>query len=84
LSGYRSGWWKNLGTGGPAAPGKVGRDSVEPILPPQAVRAPRASSDFVPRGKMLTAFASLRSKAGSPEFRPTVFPIICGFDVVKV
>jgi len=48
------------------------------------VRAPRASSDFVPRGKMLTAFASLRSKAGSPEFRPTVFPIICGFDVVKV
>ena len=48
----------------------VGRDSVEPILPPPAVRAQRASWRRG-RGKMLTAFASLRSKVGSTECRPT-------------
>ena len=48
----------------------VGRDSVEPTLPPQAVRAQRV---LLCPGfwKTLPAFASLRSKAGSTESRPT-------------
>ena len=57
----------------------VGRDSVEPSLPTQEARATRASRPAaslivvpsVPSIKVLTAFASLRSKVGSTESRPT-------------
>src|SRR6185503_5731717 len=55
---------RQLQTGGTLP---VGRDSVEPILPRQAVRARRASS----RLRAGTAFASLRSKVGSTESLPT-------------
>jgi hypothetical protein len=50
---------------------KVGRDSVEPISPPQAVRTQRGSSS-PDSERMLTPFASLRSKVDSTESRPTL------------
>ena len=46
----------------------VGRDSVDPSLPTQEARAPRASPHA---RRMLTPFASLRSKLGSTESHPT-------------
>ena len=49
----------------------VGRDSVEPSKPPHAVRAKRASSVSGGCAEMLAVLASLRSKWGSTESRPT-------------
>lgn len=52
-------------------PAQGGARLVEPSLPTQEARAMRASPAKADRQQNLTGFASLRSKVGSTEFRPT-------------